>query len=143
MTPADSPHRTFPAGFSRRADFTKRLGALHVGSRPMPACLWTKPSGYISPGLLHREFACAHAFAAEHPEGWWFVVDTRDVRMINPVNPFLLRRLLHLPGLLGYISISPRWIRLLAWLGRVIFRPTHLVASEAEALEILDASGRP
>jgi hypothetical protein len=62
------------------------------------------------------------------------------VRLINPINPFLLRRLVRLPSLRGYISISPRWIRALAWLGRVIFRPTHLVVTEEEALGILATS---
>ncbi len=126
----------FPDGFSERAAFERRRGALYVGSRDRPACLWSKPSGYISSGLIRSELACAGEFAKEHPEGWWFVVDTRKVGMINPINPFLLRRLLRVPHLLGYISISPRWIRLLAWFGRIIFRPTHLVTTEEEALSI-------
>jgi hypothetical protein len=130
----------FPAGFSPHTLLAKRLGAIHVGSRPQPACLWSKPTGYISPGLLRREFACAEQFARQHPEGWVFVVDTRAVRAINPINPFLLRRLLRLPNLLEYISISPRWIRLLAWIGAIIFRPTHLVGTEEEALDILAES---
>ncbi len=57
--------------------------------------------------------------------------------MINPINPFLLRRMRGLPNIRLYISIAPPWIRALAWIGQVIFRPTHLVASEQEALAVL------
>jgi hypothetical protein len=128
---------SLPIGFAPLAVFDKRLGALRIASRAEPACLWSNPRGYISPSLVHSEFACADEFARKHPEGWVFVVDTRAVRVINPINPFLLRRILRLPSLLAYISISPRWIRMLAWLGQFIFRPTHLVGTEAEALSIL------
>jgi hypothetical protein len=134
---------SFPTGFSQRAVFKRRLGALCVGSRAEPACLWSKPSGYISPSLIRRELDCAREFAGEHAEGWWFVVDTRKVRAINPINPFMLRRILRLPHLLGYVSISPRWIRILALLGRIIFRPTHLVTTEQEALSISASTASP
>ncbi len=126
----------FPKGFAERAVLQMRAGALRVGARGQPACLWSMPNGYMSPGLIHFELDCAREFALEHPEGWWFVVDIRRVRFINPINPFLLRRILRLPNILGYVSISPRWIRILAWLGRFIFRPTHLVKAEEEALSI-------
>jgi hypothetical protein len=139
---AETPRRRAkrPAGLEDRALFTSRFGALEVCSRERPACLWSLPSGYIGPRLLRSELACANDFAEAHPEGWWFVVDTRKVRMINPTNPILLRRLLRLPHLMGYVSISPRWIRVLAWFGRIIFRPTHLVTTEDEAMSILAAT---
>jgi hypothetical protein len=114
-----------------------RLGSIRVGAQLRPACLWSKPAGYIGPTLLRRELACAQRFAEEHPEGWSFVVDTRAVRAINPINPLLLRRMLRSPGLRHYVAITPRWIRVLAWIGSSIFRPTHLVSSEQEALAIL------
>jgi hypothetical protein len=128
---------SFPAGFSAHAVFRGRLGAIHIGSRPRPPCLWNKPNGYIGPSLLRREHACAEEFARQHPEGWVFVVDTSSVRLINPINPLFTRRLLRLPNIRAYIAIAPRWIRVLAWIGRPIFRPTHLVRTEAEALDIV------
>lgn len=133
----DLNDRTLPAGFELHELLEGRLGTIRVGSRPQPACLWSQPSGYIGPRLLRKELACASGFAARHPEGWHFVVDTRRVRLINPVNPLLLRRLIRLPHLRGYISISPPWIRLLARIGQVLFRPTHLVGVDEEALAIL------
>ena len=131
---------SFPAGFAQHALFKKRFGTLYLGSRSEPACLWTRAVGYISPGLLRQELACAEEFAKRHPGGWHFVVDTRGVRLINPINPFWPRRMIRLPGLLSYVAIAPRWIRVLAWIGRPIFRPTHLVRTEAEGLAIVGYS---
>jgi hypothetical protein len=90
-------------------------------------------SGYIGPRLLRRELAAAGEFGKGHSEGWSYIVDTRRVRAVNPINPFLLRRILRLPNVSRYVVIAPRWIRALARLGAVIVRPTELVGTPAEA----------
>jgi hypothetical protein len=128
----------FPSGFEPLTVLDAKLGAIHVGARHEAPCLWSKPTGYISPKLLRREFACASEFAAHHPEGWNFVVDTRGVKLMNPINALFLRRLLGLPDRGHYIAIAPKWLKVLAWIGQPIFRPTHLVTTEDEALAILD-----
>lgn len=65
-----------------------------------------RPQGYVGRAMLLRGLREATSFGLDQPGGWWHVTDTSDVRLANPVNPFLLRRIRRLPNIRGYVVVA-------------------------------------
>jgi hypothetical protein len=100
--------------------------------------LLVRARGYIGPSVLREELDKAASFGESHADGWWYVVDTTAVRLPNPVNPLLLRRIRSLPNIRGYVVIAPSGVmRAAATMFRWLVRPNAVVRSESEALELV------
>lgn len=94
-----------------------------------------RPQGYVGRAMLLRGLREATSFGLDQPGGWWHVTDTSGVRLANPVNPFLLRRIRRLPNIRGYVVVAPSkfvWI-LMRVLGRRLIGADVVVRSEDEA----------
>jgi hypothetical protein len=83
---------------------------------------------------LRRDLEWAADFGRRHPAGWTYLVDTGQVRFINPANLLVLRRVKQLPNLTAYIVIIPsRIVRLASGALAPILTPDAVVATIEEA----------
>ncbi|MDY7100256.1 MAG: hypothetical protein S0880_03625 [Actinomycetota bacterium] len=98
-----------------------RFGRLRL-TEPRPGVLLVRASGYVGPRLLRRDVAVASRFARSRPAGWAYVVDTGGVRLANPLNVAVLRRVRSLDGLGAWLVIvRPRRLRpVVRLLGRLV-----------------------
>lgn len=96
--------------------------------------------GHVGPLLVREDLRRAEDFGRRRTAGWWYVVDTTDVVLPNPLNVRYLRRIRALPGLAGYVVIAPNpALRMVARLLEPISRPDAIVASRREADAFIDA----
>lgn len=122
-----------------------RLGRIEL-DEPVAGVLVVRASGYVGPRLLRRDLAAAARFGRARPPGWAYVVDIGAVRVANPLNVAVLRRVRRLPGLGAYVVVAPRRTTrtLASALGRLVGTDA-VVARVEEALELVaaGASRRP
>jgi len=118
----------------------RRLGRLTIERFDHPAAFVLSGHGYVGAGLLREVLALAEGYGREHPEGWAYVIDPTHVRLLNPANPIILRRVHRLPNNRHYIvATTARRFQAGARLARPLDKVTAIVDSVEEALAI--ASG--
>lgn len=98
---------------------------------------WVEAHGFVSLSLIRADLEHAAAFGRRHPEGWSYVVDIGGVWGAHPLNPWLLRRIRHLPHLDRYVVVAPggmaRWAMRLA---APFVRPDAVLGSARDACEL-------
>lgn len=122
-----------PPSFRLVERIRRGRGELELCVRDSPPTFLVRAVGGIGPALVREGLARAAAFGEAHPKGWDYVADTTRVRIANPLNVFVLRRIRQMPNLVSYIAIAPspavqRAIRWTSW----IVRPDRVVSSMDE-----------
>src|SRR5437899_1869253 len=63
-----------------------RLGSMDLYELRDPVAVLIVARGAISLRMIRREIELVAQFAADHPQGWCYVGDVRQVRLLNPLN---------------------------------------------------------
>jgi hypothetical protein len=129
---SDTPF-PLPTSFQLVERIRRGPGEFELYVRNTPTTFLVRAVGGIGPALVRDGIARAAAFGEARPEGWEYIADTTRVRVANPLNVFVLRRIRHLPNLTSYSVIAPspavrRAIRWTSW----IVSPDRVVSSMSE-----------
>lgn len=106
-----------------------RYGRIELYELGEPVAILAVAQGVISLPMIRRDIGHAAAFGRDHPQGWSYLADIRDVRLLDPRNLFELRRIRSLPGLRHYVVVAPRFTARLAPLA-----PGEVTTSVKDAL---------
>ena len=80
--------------------------------------LIARPWGFITPSIVRKDVAAMEEFATRTPS-WDYIVDSKRVLLIHPLNGLVLKRVPKLPNIRRYIVAAPNPIlRCLFHLGR-------------------------
>lgn len=101
----------WPTNTSRFGVVSGRLGSITLYELAEPVAILAVAKGAISWRMIRREIEVVAQFAEEHLEGWCYLADVRGVRLLNPLNLFVLQRIRRLPGVRSRVIVAPRFAR--------------------------------
>ena len=113
-----------------------RFGYIEVYTNEDKSTLYAIPNGYVGPDLVRKDLAFLKIFDANATGKWKYIVDTSKVKIVNPINPFLLKGLKQFPKMSEYIVYAPSsFVRTMLNLTNWINKP-HKIIKEEKALQI-------
>ncbi len=110
------------------------LGRFHYETTASPRTFIVRVAGIDGPLLLKDALAAAESFGRDHPEGWVWITDVRQLIWSSPRSFLFVRRIRSLPGNRGYAVIARQPFRFLGnRVGRA-FGAQRFVRTPDEAL---------
>jgi len=115
---------------------TSRFGYIDVFINENRNILYAVPNGYIGPELVKKDLDFLTEFDGNCVGRWKYIVDVSKVKIVNPLNPFLLSGLKQFSKLNEYIVYAPSPIvRLMLNLTSWINKPDRVIRKK-DVLEL-------
>ena len=113
-----------------------RFGYIEIYTNEDRNILYAIPNGYVGPNLVRKDLAFLKIFDTNCEGKWKYIVDTSKAKIVNPINPFLLKGLKQFPNMSEYIVYAPNsFVRTMLKLTSWINQP-HKIIKEEKILQI-------
>lgn len=113
-----------------------RLGYIDVFTNQKRSIVYAIPNGYVGPTLVKKDLEFLADFDLNSTGGWTYIVDTSKVKVVHPLNPFLLKGLKQFSKMEAYVVYAPSPIvRGMLQLTNWINKPDRVI-KDNEALQI-------
>lgn len=110
------------------ANIESRFGFIEIFINQKKNLLYAVPNGYVGPELVKKDLKFLEHFDAACEDNWTYIVDISKVKLVNPINPFLLKRLRQFSKMKEYIVYAPSpIIRIMLNLNRWIIKPDKII----------------
>lgn len=107
---------------------TSGLGHIDVFTNEERTYLYAVPHGYVGPSLVKKDLEFMNDFDLKSISEWSYIVDTSEVKVVNPINPFLLKGLKRFSNMKEYVVYAPSPIvRLMIQLSSWINKPNRVI----------------
>lgn len=107
---------------------SSRLGHVDNFVNESKTIVLAKPHGYIGPQLLLKDLEFLTSFDKNSTTPWKYIVDTSKTKFVNPINPFLLRKLRGLSHMQEYVVYVPSpFVRFMIRTSGWINKPDRIV----------------
>jgi len=121
---------------NRLKKIDSRFGYIEIFTNEENNILYAIPNGYVGIELVKKDLEFLKNFDANRTEKWTYIVNVSKVKIINPLNPFLLTELKNLSKMNEYIVYAPAlfvrfMLRLTSWLNK-----PNRILKDYENLEI-------
>ncbi len=115
-----------------------RFGYIEVYTNEDRSTLYAIPHGYVGPALVKKDLKVLEQFDAQARGKWKYILDTSKVKVVNPINPFLLEGLTQFSKMEAYIVYAPSpivrlMLRLTAWINK----PDRVIREESVLQKML------
>ncbi len=108
-----------------------RFGYIEVFINKEKSIIYAIPNGYVGPSLVKKDLAFLADFDLNSKEDWTYIVDTSKVKVVNPINPFLLKGLKQFSKMKEYVVYAPSPIvRLMLQLTNWINKPDRVIKED-------------
>lgn len=96
------------------------------------------PKGMINPTIVNEDLKKAREFSEKCPDHWTYCTNTKDVKLVNPLNIFFLKEIKKLKKLKEIVIYAPTLgNRLLIKMISPIFQPDRVLKKESEFKQFL------
>ncbi len=104
------------------------LGHIDVFTNEERTYLNAVPHGYVGPSLVTKDLEFMNDFDLKSISEWSYIVDTSEVKVVNPINLFLLKGLKRFSNMKEYVVYAPSPIvRLMIQLSNWINKPDRVI----------------
>lgn len=111
------------------------FGHIDVFTNEERSFLYAVPHGYVGPALVKKDLKFMNDFDLGSTAEWSYIVDTSKVKVVNPINPFLLKGLSRFSNMKEYVVYAPSPIvRLMIKLSAWINRPDRVIKKKEDLL---------
>lgn len=110
-----------------------RFGHIDVFINKEKTTLYAVPNGYVGPELVKKDLKFLKKFDANCENKWKYIVDISKVKIVNPINPFLLNGLRQFSKMSTYIVYAPSPIvRIMLTLTSWINKPDKIIKQKEQ-----------
>lgn len=103
------------------------IDVFHIEAKNL---LYAIPNGYVGPELVKKDLQFLGEFNDNTEDEWQYILDTSNVKIVNPINPFLLRGLSQLSKMKEYVVYAPSpMVRTMIILTSRINKPDRIIKS--------------
>lgn len=103
------------------------IDVFHIEAKNL---LYAIPNGYVGPELVKKDLQFLGEFNDNTEDEWQYILDTSKVKIVNPINPFLLRGLSQLSKMKEYVVYAPSpMVRTMIILTSWINKPDRIIKS--------------
>ncbi len=113
-----------------------RFGYIDIFTNEDKSLLYAEPNGYVDPSLVKKDLQFLEHFDNSTSTHWTYIINISKVKIVHPLNPFLLNRIKKFSNLNEYIVYAPSPIvRVMLHLTSWINQPDKILKNQ-KALQL-------